>query len=111
MVYREEIKVDHGIDNTFKFLIEGYRYIPNQRRRLDTNMFETRLIGGQKTVCLSGEDGASLFCDNDKFRCADAMPKRELKTLFEQGGVQTLVDDAHKNRKDLFRLLMGSERL
>src|SRR5699024_11323037 len=88
-----------------------YRYIPNQRRRLDTNMFETRLLGGQKTVCLSGEDGASLFYDNDKFRRVDAMPKRVLKTLFGQGGVQTLDDDAHKNRKELFMSLMGSERL
>ncbi|MBU5466834.1 cytochrome P450 [Virgibacillus sp. MSJ-26] len=111
MVYREEIKVDRGIDNTFKFLIEGYRYIPNQRRRLDTNMFETRLLGGQKAVCLTGEDGASLFYDNDKFRRADAMPKRVLKTLFGQGGLQTLDDDAHKNRKELFMSLMGSERI
>lgn len=111
MAYREEIKVDHGIDNTLKFLIEGYRYIPNQRHRLNTNMFETRLLGGQKVVCLSGEEGSRLFYDNDKFRRADAMPKRVLKTLFGQGGVQTLDDDAHKNRKELFMSLMGSERL
>src|SRR5690625_7960723 len=39
------------------------------------------------------------------------MPKRVLKTLFGQGGVQTLDDDAHKNRKELFMSLMGSERL
>jgi len=111
MAYREQIPVDHGIDNTVKFLLEGYRYIPNQSRRLHSNMFETRLLGGQKAVCLTGEEGASIFYDNDKFKRDGAMPPRVLKTLFGENGVQTLDNQAHKNRKELFMSLMSSERL
>lgn len=111
MVYREQIPVDHGIDNTFKILTEGYKYITNRREEFNSNLFETRVLGGQKTVCISGKEAAEIFYDNEKFHRQGAAPKRVLKTLFGEDGVQTLDGEAHHNRKALFMSLMSSERL
>lgn len=37
------------------------------------------------------------------------MPNRFLNTLFGQGGVQTLDNQAHNHRKELFMPLLGQE--
>lgn len=111
MPYREQIPIDHGIDNTVKFLLEGYQYISNRHRRFNSNMFETRLLGGQKAVCLSGDEAASIFYDNEKFLRQGAAPKRVLKTLFGEDGLQTLDNETHTNHKKLFMSLMTSESI
>lgn len=111
MVYREQIPVDHGIDNTMKFLTEGYEYISNRRDRFNSNLFETRILGGQKTVCLSGAEAAKIFYDEEKFKRQGAAPARVLNTLFGEDGVQTLDDAEHTNRKKLFMTLMNEKRL
>lgn len=111
MAYREEIPVDHGIDHTLQFLNEGYQYISNRRERYQSNMFETRILGGQKVICLSGEEAAKVFYDEDKFMRQGAAPARVLKTLFGEDGVQTLDGESHTNRKELFMSLMNAEKL
>ncbi|HLR51361.1 MAG TPA: cytochrome P450 [Candidatus Avamphibacillus sp.] len=111
MPYREQIPIDHGIDNTIKLLLEGYEYISNRRERFQSNMFETRVLGGQKAVCLSGEEAAKVFYDNEKFKRQGAAPKRVLKTLFGEDGVQTLDAATHVNHKKLFMSLMNPEKL
>ncbi|HLR09370.1 MAG TPA: cytochrome P450 [Bacillota bacterium] len=111
MHYREEIPVDHGVDNTFALMTEGYMYIPNRRRRFNSNIFSTRLMGGQKVICIAGEEATRLFYDNDKFQRQGAAPKRVLKTLFGKNGVQTLDGYAHKQRKALYRMLLEPRRM
>lgn len=111
MPYREQIPIDRGFDNTLSFLTEGYSYITNRTKRYHKDMFETRLLGGKKTVCMVGKEAADIFYDEEKFKRQGAAPKRLLKTLFGEGGVQTLDDGTHRNRKELFMSLMTEERL
>src|SRR5699024_6918954 len=96
---------DSGFDKTLSVLKEGYEFIMNRDRALDTNIFETRILG-EKTICLTGSEQAELFYDTSRFRRSDAAPARVQKTLFGQGGVQGLDGDAHKNRKSMFMSLM-----
>lgn len=111
MSYREHIAMDKGIDNTLSLLTEGYLYISNRTKRYNRNMFETRLLGGKKCVCMVGKEAAELFYDRQKFNRHGATPPRVVRTLFGQGGVQTLDGAAHHNRKELFMSLMSQERL
>lgn len=56
-------------------------------------------------TCMRGEEAARLFYDEERFRRADALPRR-VRALVGEGGVQTLDDDAHRHRKQLFTELM-----
>lgn len=102
--------IDKGLDNTLVLLKEGYPYILNRRKSFDSDVFETRLLG-KKAICMGGEEAAELFYDNDKFKRENAAPNRALKTLFGQGGVQTLDQKPHMHRKELFMSLMSKEGL
>lgn len=99
------IPKEQGIDHSVDFLREGYQYVANRRKSFQSNVFETRLLG-EKAICLGGEEGAALFYDADKFVRQDAAPKRLLKTLFGESGVQTLDGEAHMHRKKMFMSLM-----
>lgn len=100
---------DKGIDHTLEVLLkEGYEYILNKREELDSNVFDTTLLG-ETTICLSGKEATALFYDNDKFKREGAMPNRVLNTLFGQGGVQTLDGEAHDHRKQMFMSLLSQE--
>lgn len=54
------------LDNTLTMLLEGYHYIPNRRRRFQSDIFQTRLLG-QKVICMGGEEAAEIFYDQEKF--------------------------------------------
>lgn len=101
---------DSGFDKTLSILKEGYEFIMNRDRELDTNIFETRILG-EKAICLTGSEQAELFYDNTRFRRSDAAPARVQKTLFGEGGVQGLDGDAHKNRKAMFMSLMDNKTM
>ena len=101
---------DPGFDKTLSVLKEGYEFVMNRDRDLDTNIFETRILG-EKTICLTGSELAELFYDNTCFRRSDAAPARVKKTLFGQGGVQGLDGDVHKNRKAMFMSLMDHQAM
>lgn len=101
---------DFGFDKTLSILKEGYEFIMNRDRELDTNIFETRILG-EKAICLTGSKQAELFYDNTRFRRSDAAPARVQKTLFGEGGVQGLDGDAHKNRKAMFMSLMDNKAM
>lgn len=98
--------LEHGLD----FLAEGYKYILNRRISLQSDIFETRLLG-QKAICMGGEEAASLFYDTDKFKRDGAMPNRVQQTLVGKGGVQGLDGFEHTQRKQLFMSLMSKENL
>ncbi|GIP43026.1 cytochrome P450 [Paenibacillus sp. J45TS6] len=101
---------EEGLDNTLNVLKEGYLYITNRAIGFQSNLFETRLLG-EKAICMRGEEAAQLFYDNEKFVREGAAPKRVLKTLFGENGVQTLDGEEHHHRKAMFMSLMSREGL
>lgn len=61
MGYREQIPIDHGFDHSVALLLEGYQFISNRRHRFQSDIFETRLLGGKKAICIAGADAAMVF--------------------------------------------------
>ncbi|WP_422656936.1 cytochrome P450 [Paenibacillus sp. EC2-1] len=104
------IPKEDGLDNSLDVLREGYLYITNRAIGFQSDIFETRLLG-ERAICLRGEEAAKLFYDNDKFERKKAAPKRVLKTLFGEDGVQTLDGEEHQHRKAMFMSLMSREAL
>ncbi|WP_046179585.1 cytochrome P450 [Domibacillus tundrae] len=101
---------EEGLDQSLSLLREGYLYIPNRRRSFQADIFETRLMG-KPAVCMGGKEAAKLFYDPEKFKREGAAPKRVLKTLFGEGGVQTLDGEAHQHRKAAFMSLMAPKEI
>ncbi|HEX5564723.1 MAG TPA: cytochrome P450 [Sporosarcina sp.] len=100
-----QIPVDKGLDHTFDLLTEGYHFMRNRFDELGTDIFETRLMG-KKMICMKGPEAVELMYDSSKFQRSGAVPKRIQKSLFGEGGVQTLDGNAHKVRKLMFLSLM-----
>lgn len=111
MPYREQIPIDKGLDNTLSMMKDGYLYISNRRERFGRDMFETRLLGGQKAICIAGEEAVKIFYDESKLKRNGTAPKRLRQTLFGEKAIQTIDDSSHKHRKQLFMSLMTEERL
>ena len=99
-----------GFDDSLELLNEGYTFISERCRDLNTNIFETRLRF-EKTICMRGRDAAELFYNQDHFMRAGAAPKRLTQTLFGKGGVQGLDGEAHTHRKAMFMALMSQIEL
>lgn len=99
---------DAGFDRTLSVLKEGYEFIMNRSESLDSDVFETRIMG-EKAICLTGSEAAELFYDDTRFRRRDAAPSRVEKTLFGEGGVQGLDGERHGNRKAMLMALMDNE--
>ncbi|MDF2699058.1 MAG: cytochrome [Haloplasmataceae bacterium] len=99
-----------SLDSSLSLLREGYLFIQNRCQRLKTDIFETRLLG-EHVICMYGEEAAKVFYDNNHFKRNGAAPKRILKSLFGEKGVQTLDQSEHKHRKEMFMSLMTSDRL
>ncbi|MBR3216728.1 MAG: cytochrome P450, partial [Exiguobacterium sp.] len=104
------IPKQEGLDHSVDFLREGYLFVANRRKSFQSNIFESRLLG-ERVICLGGEEAAEVFYDADKFSRQDAAPKRLLKTLFGEDGVQTLDGAAHTHRKHMFMSLMTKENI
>lgn len=104
------IPVENVLDNSIGLFFEGYLFMPNRFNKYQTDIFQTRLFG-QTVICIRGEEAAKVFYDNNLFQRKGAAPKRVLKTLFGENGVQGLDDAEHKHRKALFMSLMTPERL
>ncbi|WP_099159194.1 cytochrome P450 [Virgibacillus ndiopensis] len=111
MAFNDKIPREKAIDNSLALLSEGYMFIPNRCVKFQSTIFQTRLLGGQKVICISGEDAGRIFYDNEKFKRKGAAPKRVQESLFGKNGVQTLDGVEHQHRKQLFMSLMTPERL
>src|SRR5690625_5107517 len=107
---RMEIPKDKALDSSLSLLREGYRFIPNRRRKLHSDIFEI-IVMGQKAISISGPEAAEIFYDEENFRRHGAVPKRIRKSIFGERGVQTLDGDAHTHRKSLFMSLFTEERM
>ena len=97
-------------DSTLSFLREGFLFIPNRCNSLNSDVFETRLLL-KKVICLNGYEAAKMFYDNNLFERKNAAPERMRRTLTGDGGVQSLDDAAHRNRKAMFLSLMTEGKL
>ncbi len=101
---------DGILDHSPLLLTEGYLFIRNRCDKLQTDVFESHLLG-QKVICMSSWEAVDLFYDREKFQRRGAAPKRIQKTLFGAKGVQTLDGPAHTQRKQLFMSLMTPRQL
>ncbi len=103
-----EVPKDHSLDNSLGLMREGYEFIGNRCKKYGADLFEARLLG-QKAVCMTGEEAARIFYDNDKFQRKGAAPKRVQKTLFGVNAIQTKDGAVHQSRKMLFMSLLSPE--
>lgn len=101
---------DAAFDSSLAFLAEPYEFISKRCQRYGAHIFEARLLL-RRTICMSGAQAAELFCDPEKFTRQAAAPRRVVKTLFGEGGVQSLDGGAHQHRKAMFKSLMTPERI
>ncbi|WP_407292067.1 cytochrome P450 [Stutzerimonas zhaodongensis] len=95
-------------ESSLSLLGEGYSFIPSRCQRLETDIFQVRLLM-QNTICMSGKEAAKLFYDEQLFERHHAAPRMLQKTLFGQGGVQGLDDEPHRHRKQLFMSLLSEK--
>ncbi|WP_455660374.1 cytochrome P450 [Pradoshia sp.] len=110
MLRGRKMPKERAIDQTLTLLSEGYNYLPNRTYRENVNIFQTRLLG-QKVICITGEEAARAFYDEERFVRKQAVPKRIQKALFGEHGVQVLDDEEHKYRKAMFMSFMTHESL
>jgi len=99
---------DTSFESSASLLREGYDFIRNRCERLESDVFVVRLLM-QDTICMSGEDAARLFYDEQFLQREHAAPRMLQKTLFGRGGVQGLDGEAHRQRKRLFLWLLADE--
>lgn len=95
---------DKTLDNTIALGREGYLFIKNRIDKYKSDIFETHILG-ENVICMSGEEAAELFYNPERFERNGAAPKRIQKTLFGMNAVQTLDDEAHNERKQIFMSL------
>lgn len=92
-------------DESLQLLHEGYGFISNRCQDLQSDVFQTRLLG-RRTICLKGEPAARLFYDETLFTRKAAAPLLLQATLLGRGGVQGMDGEAHRARKRMFLSLM-----
>lgn len=99
-----------GADATLALWKDGYEFIWKRCRRLQTDIFRTRLLG-RPAVCIHGREAIEVFYDAARMQRAGALPRRVVTSLFGKRAVHTLDGEAHARRKRAFLALMGSESL
>lgn len=65
----------------------------------------------KKLYVIYGADAAQKFYNPENFKREGAMPDLVIKTLFGKEGVQTLDEEEHHHRKNIFMDLMTPERM
>ena len=102
---------DPQLDNTSAFLTEGYTFISTRCDRLQSDVFEARLML-QNVFCARGEEAARMFYVPGRFTRRRAIPVTAPKLLQELGSMQQLDGEAHRHRKRMvISQLMTSVRL
>lgn len=101
---------DRWTESTLALLREGYLFIPNRCRTYGSDLFETRLLL-RRAICMSGAEAARLFYNPNRLVRRNAAPALLVKTLFGQGGVQSLDGQMHHTRKRMFMALMSRENV
>ncbi|MGM8216264.1 cytochrome P450 [Bacillaceae bacterium W0354] len=107
---RSNVPYNSRVDESIELLMEGYQFILNRKKKHQSNLFQTRLLG-KKVICMSGKEAAELFYNNELFQRKGAAPKRIQKTLFGEQAIQSLDGQAHKHRKQFFMSFMTVENI
>src|SRR5690625_315208 len=105
-----DIPREKTLDSSLALMAEGYQFISNRCRKYQTNIFQTRLLG-QKVICMSGEESAELFYNNEYFKRKGVAPNRIQESIFGKNGVQTYDGKKHQHRKSLFMSLVTQEHI
>lgn len=96
-------------ESTLALLREGYEFVGNGCRQLNSPAFECRLLL-QRTYCLQGREAATLFYQSPHLCRTNAAPRALVRTLFGKGAIQGLDGPRHRARKHAFLgLLTGAE--
>lgn len=66
-----ELPRDPLPDSTFAFAVRGYLFISERCRRYQSDLFQTQRLF-QKTICMLGDEAATLFYDNERFERKEA---------------------------------------
>jgi fatty-acid peroxygenase len=98
------------LDSTLALLRAPYDFISKSCRALGSDVFETRLML-RRTICMSGREAAQLFYDARHFQRRHAAPLRLQQSLLGTAGVQTVDDQVHAHRKQMFLTLMTPPRI
>ncbi len=99
-----------SIESTLALLRDPYGFISKGCRRHGSDVFEARILL-KPTICMLGADAARLFYDPRRFARRRAAPLRIQKTLFGRRGVQSMDDEAHRHRKQMFMALLAPARV
>jgi fatty-acid peroxygenase len=86
-------------------MLDRYGFISKRARALSEDVFEVG-VPFQRVICMTGSDACSIFYDANLFVRSGAAPGRIQKTLFGKGGVQSLDDGRHRDRKAMFLSLL-----
>lgn len=97
-------------DSTIGFLREGYPFISARCDELGTDIFSSRL-GLMPVTFVRGADAAEMFYSGDRFTRGGAMPPTIQHLLQDDGSVQALDGEAHRQRKQAFLSLMTPEAM
>lgn len=100
-----DIPTSARLDESIRLLNEGYWFISNRCQALQSDVFQTRLLG-RRTLCMKGEPAARLFYDEALFTREKAAPLLLQTTLLGRGGVQGMDGEAHRTRKRMFLSLL-----
>src|SRR5699024_5085521 len=95
-----------GFDSTIPFLREGYSFVSSRCDALNTDLFTGR-IGLRPATFIRGAEADELFYDKNHITRQGAMPPTVVHLLQDQGSVQALDGDAHRQRKRAFLDLMS----
>jgi|GEM_PF-2385813 len=101
---------DKSLDSTFALLTEGYAFISNRCERLQSDMFETRLML-RKAVCAKGAEAAEMFYQPGHFTRKHVLPPTTLMLFQDRGSLQVMDGAAHHRRKQMFMVMMTADRL
>ncbi len=99
-----------AFDSSLHLLSEGYLFVSNRCRELDTDVFQTRLML-ERVVCMQGAEAARIFYGGGRFSRRDAVPKVTLRLLQDIGSVQQLDGAAHRHRKSMFMSMMKPDAI
>lgn len=93
---------EKSLDSTLALLADGYSFISKRCTRLQSDVFETRIML-RKAICVMGEDAAAMFYHPGRFTRRGALPPTTLMLLQDA--------QAHRRRKKMFMSLMTADRL
>jgi fatty-acid peroxygenase len=93
------------VDHSLPLLVNGYAWLPDQRRRTTDDVVETRLMG-RRAFGLAGPDAVRFFYDEEHVQRGTALPEPVVSTLFGHGAVHGLDGEHHRDRKSVFLSLM-----